>query len=68
MKDGKFIKIIRWLRQPFDYICHIETKGWQGKIGDAFAWLASGTDCRCCIGMRVAAAFVVGLIIGVMVT
>lgn len=58
------IKLIRWLRRPFDYVCHIETGGFAGKIGDLCAWFASGTECRCCIGMRIPFAFFLGLLIG----
>lgn len=34
------------------------------KTGYLFAFLGSGTDCRCCLGMRIALSFVLGLLMG----
>lgn len=34
------------------------------KTGYLFAFLGSGTECRCCLGMRIALAFVLGLLMG----
>ena len=67
----KFLQAIRFLRRPFDYVCHIRydeqgreiTDLW-AKLGDLCAWFASGTDCRCCIGMRVVFGFLIGLLVG----
>lgn len=64
MKD-KILKIIGFLRTPFDYVCHEENDTGIAKIGYLFSWLASGTDCRCCIGMRVFVALIVGLVVGI---
>lgn len=36
------------------------------KAGYLFAFLGSGTTCRCCLGMRVALAFVMGLGFGLL--
>ncbi|SIO50663.1 hypothetical protein SAMN05444172_2593 [Burkholderia sp. GAS332] len=36
------------------------------RIGRAFAWLTLGTDCRCCIGARIASALLVGIVAGVL--
>lgn len=56
-------KLFYTLRKPFDYVCHEDTGG-IADIGYFFAWLASGTDCRCCLGTRTAVAFVLGVVIG----
>ncbi|KVO05571.1 hypothetical protein WJ69_22995 [Burkholderia ubonensis] len=34
------------------------------RLGAAFAALTYGTDCRCCIGARIVAALVFGLVVG----
>jgi hypothetical protein len=34
------------------------------RLGRALALLTEGTDCRCCIGARIAAALVIGIVIG----
>lgn len=34
------------------------------KIGYLFAFLGSGTECRCCLGMRIALAFGLGMLMG----
>ena len=67
----KPIEIIRFLRRPFDHVCHIrydeqgtEINDLWAKLGDLCAWFASGTDCRCCIGMRIPFAFIIGLGVG----
>lgn len=36
------------------------------KIGYLFAFLGSGTECRCCLGTRVALGFFLGLFMGLM--
>ena len=60
-----FLPIIRFFRRPFDYICHDRgVEDVWAKLGDFCAWFASGTDCRCCIGMRVPFAFAIGLLVG----
>lgn len=33
-------------------------------LGGFFALFAYGTDCTCCLGARIAAAFSIGIIIG----
>lgn len=38
------------------------------KIGYLFAFLGSGTECRCCLGTRVALAFILGLFMGLVAT
>lgn len=61
---GSILKVIRFLRKPFDYVCHVDNDDGFGKLGYLFAWFASGTDCRCCIGMRIPFAFLIGLVLG----
>lgn len=60
------LDIIRFLRKPFDYICHDDGSHApiREQIARICAWFASGTDCRCCIGMRIPFAFAVGLLVG----
>lgn len=61
------LRLIRFLRRPADWVCHDDGTDApvRERIATLAAWFASGTDCRCCIGMRVPFAFVVGLVIGV---
>lgn len=60
------LRLIRFLRRPFDRICHVDDTDGFGRLGYVFAWFASGTDCRCCIGMRIPFAFVIGLTVGLL--
>ena len=60
------LRFVRFLRRPFDRICHVDNTDGFGRLGDVFAWFASGTDCRCCIGMRIPFAFVIGLTVGLL--
>ena len=62
---GQVLRVIRFLRRPFDRICHVDATEGLGKWGYVFAWFASDTGCRCCIGMRIPFAFVIGLLLGV---
>lgn len=61
-----FLRVIRWARRPFDYVCHDDGSDAPvlERIARFCAWFASGTDCRCCIGMRVPFAFIVGVLVG----
>lgn len=62
------LSVVRIFRKPFDYICHDD--GTDAPIRERIArfctWFASGTDCLCCIGMRVPVAFVIGVMVGVL--
>lgn len=39
--------------------CYYETK-----LQRSIEWLTYGTECRCCIGSRIALAFLLGMLIG----
>ena len=65
MKE-QLLRVILFLRRPFDRVCHVDNTDGFDRLGYVFAWFASGTDCRCCIGMRIPFAFVVGFLLGVL--
>lgn len=46
------------------HLCGVENQTWVGKLGYFTSFLAQGTDCRCCLGMRILLAFLVGLLSG----
>lgn len=59
-----YIGIVRYFRRPFDYICHDGQDKYSEAVARFCVWLQSGTNCECCKGMRILAAFLGGLVLG----
>lgn len=67
MKKTK--KILDKVFNYFHLVCdgEIEAPKWIDHLAQFFYWLASGTDCRCCLGARTFIGLMVGLMIGAIV-
>lgn len=45
-------------------VCSADNDKGIAKVGWLFAFFGDGTDCRCCLGMRIVLAFILGLLMG----
>ncbi len=57
-------KILQKLVKPFMSICDAEDNRWWTRQGYFYSFLARGTDCRCCLGMRIFVALMFGFVTG----
>lgn len=51
-----------WLKRVYRLINPCERA--TSRVGEWISVLASGTDCRCCLGARILLALVAGVVIG----
>lgn len=45
-------------------LCGVDDQSILGKVGYFTSFLASGTDCPCCLGWRILLAFIIGVALG----
>lgn len=57
-------KILKTIVKPFIAICDAQDNRWWTKQGYFYSFLARGTDCRCCLGMRIFVALMFGFVTG----